>query len=416
MDREIDSSILGKERRRQWGKWVAIALLLLIGIWALRQWLRPTAKASDFRIATVEQGPLESTVTAAGLVTPSFEQQVNAPIATEIEKIHLRTGTQVQADELILSLRKTFLELDVNARKSRLAVRENSVELLQLELQRDLQELEYDDEIKGLEVAAAEAQLVDTKRLLTIGSSTAEEVEQAETRLRILRLEKGKLENELTYRRQSLTGRQREVELEANIERQEVRELERKLQLTEVRAPGPGVITWINENIGEQVPEGNPLVRIADLRSFQLEASCSDRYSDRINVGQTVRVRLNDETLDGQISRILPAVANNTVEFLVQLAQPDHPQLRPNMRLEVFVVTARRENVLRVQQGAAFKGGQRQYVFKVVGQEARRLEARIGISNGSFIELQHPDLKAGDRIIISDTEDYDALTTIQLKD
>ena len=414
MDRNIDEKQLDRSRRRRWLKALLITAGLVLGLWAFRSWLSPSASARDFRMANVERGALESTIAATGTVTPSFEQQLNAPIAAQVESVHLRTGTQVERGDLILQLDKSFIELDVAARRGQLDLRRNSVELLRLELDRDLKELEYDDQIKGLQVEAAEAALADAQRLEKIGGATAEEVEQAATTLEILRLEKSKLENELNYRRKSLAGRKREVELEADIQQQELRELESKMQLTEVRAPGPGVITWVNENIGEQVPEGNPLVRIADLRSFQVEASCSDRYADRITVGQPVRLRINDQMLNGQISNILPAVANNTVEFLVALEEPNHPQLRPNMRLEVFVVTDGKTDVLKVRQGPVFKGGLRQKLFVVRGTEAHLLDVRTGISNGDYIELLTDELKAGDKIIISDTRDFEHTTTIKL--
>lgn len=415
MDRELDDNVIGQKKRSKGLRWIVVALLVIGGLWALRSMLRPAAELRDFRIATVEEGSLESTIAASGLVVPSFEQQLNAPIATQIESVQLRTGTEVEKGNLILTLNREFIELDVAARKSQLALRENSINLLKLELQRDLTELELDDQIKALEVTAAEAQLADAQNLLNIGSATAEEVEQASNRLDILKIEKRKLENELAYRRSSLAGRQREVQLEADVEAQEVKELERKLGLTEVRAPAPGVVTWVNERIGEQVPEGSPLVRIADLRSFQIEASCSDRYAERILLGQAVRVRLNSDYISGKISNILPAVANNTVEFIVTLDQPDHAQLRPNMRLELFVVTDRKEQVLRVRQGPAFNGAARQELFVLHGTEAVKTALDIGISNGDYVQIDDPKIESGDQIIISNMQAYDHLDRLQLE-
>lgn len=415
MDRNIDEKKIQQQRRKNWGRIALLILVLLAGLWGFRALLKPSARVTDFRFANIERGALESTITASGRVIPSFEQQINAPIATDITKIHLRTGTEVKPGDLILELNRSFIELDVAARRSRLDLRRNSIDLLQLELDRDLQELEYNDQIKGLQVAAAKAQLADARRLEKIGGATAEEAEEAATQLEILQLEKAKLENELNYRRKSLAGRRREVVLEANIEEQELQEMVNKMALTEVRAPGPGVITWVNENIGEQVPEGNPLVRVADLRSFQIEGSCSDRYADRIAVGQPVRVRLNGEQINGQIINILPAVANNTVEFVVSLETPDHPQLRPNMRLEIYIVTDYKGDVLKVRQGPVFKGGLRQPVFVMRGDEAVKVEVRTGISSGEYIELLTDELKTGDRIIISDTHDFEHLNSMKLE-
>jgi HlyD family secretion protein len=391
-----------------------ILALVIAAFWGLRALLAPSAAAADLRFATVERGPIENAVTASGIVTPSFEQQLNAPIATEIKEVLKRSGDRVEAGDLILRLDQEFIQLDVESRKSQLELKQNQIGLLQLELDRDLKELEYDDAIKGLEVASAVAKLADARRLEEIGGATAEEVEQAEVQLKILQFQKKKLENELQYRRASLAGRRLDVELEAKIEEKELREIQRKMGMTEVRAPSPGVITWVNESIGEQVGEGNPLVRLADLRSFHIEASCSDRYADRVKLGQPVRVRINGRDLRGEVSSILPSVENNTLAFLVNLEDPSDAQLRPNMRLDVYVITDRKEDALRVQRGPAFNGARRQGLFVIRGDRAVRTEVSVGLSNGNFVEIQSDQLAPGDRIVISDTEDYEHLSSIKL--
>jgi HlyD family secretion protein len=184
--------------------------------------------------------------------------------------------------------------------------------------------------------------------------------------------------------------------------------------MTEVRAPSAGVITWVNESIGEQVGEGVPLVRLADLRSFHIEASCSDRYADRVKLGQPVRVRINDRDLRGEVSNILPAVENNTLAFLVRLDDPADAQLRPNMRLDVYVITDRKEDALRVRRGPAFNGALQQGLFVIRGDQAVKTEVTVGLSNGDFVEIQSGNLQPGDRVVISDTEDYEHLRTIKL--
>jgi HlyD family secretion protein len=415
MDRPLDTQLSQRRGRSRWITVIALVAGAAVVFWGLRTILAPSASAADLRFATVERGPIENAVTASGVVTPSFEQQVNAPIATEIQEVLKRSGDRVEAGDLILRLDQEFIQLDVESRKSQLDLKQNQVGLLQLELDRDLKELEYDDSIKGLEVASAEAKLSDARRLEKIGGATAEEVEQAEVKLQILQLEKKKLENELAYRRASLAGRRLEVELEAKIEEKELREIQRKMGLTEVRAPGPGVITWINESIGEQVGEGKPLVRLADLRSFHIEASCSDRYADRVKLGQPVRVRINSRDLRGEVSSILPSVENNTLAFLVNLADPSDAQLRPNMRLDVYVITDRKEDALRVQRGPAFNGARRQGLFVVRGDQAVKTDVQVGLSNGDFVEIQSDNVAPGDRIVISNTEDYEHLGTLKLK-
>jgi HlyD family secretion protein len=77
------------------------------------------------------------------------------------------------------------------------------------------------------------------------------------------------------------------------------------------------------------------------------------------------------------------------------------------------VITNRQDDVLRVKNGPVFRGGKRQAIFVVNGGEAIRREVNVGQRNGDYVEIVS-GLKAGDKIIISDTKEYDQLSTLQL--
>jgi len=175
------------------------------------------------------------------------------------------------------------------------------------------------------------------------------------------------------------------------------------------------VITWINEDIGRTVAAGETLVRIADLGRYVVEATSSDRNSEKLSIGLPVKVRIGKNDLSGSISRILPAVENNTVKFFVELEKENAKVLRPNMRAEVFIITDEKENVLRIKNGAAFRGAKSQKVFFVRGGMAVKQSIKKGISNSDYVEIRS-NAKLGDKIIISETEDYKHLDEFTLLD
>jgi HlyD family secretion protein len=415
MDRSINSKELNRNKRRGYFKYFLIALLVVAVIMALRYFLSTSADLNQMRIETVSRGDIKNTVTATGLVVAAFEEQLNAPVATTIKEVLLPTGTEVKAGDVILTLDEEYVQLQLNGRRDQLALRKNNVDLLKLEYDRDLKDLEYDGDIKKLQLSSAEAQLADARRLLEIGGATEEDVERAELGVEIIRLELDKLVNQLNYSKNSLDGRRRNLELEVGMEEKEVAQLSRKLRETEVRAPRAGVVTWTNETIGQQVSEGAPLVRIADLGRFRLEGSCSDRYAGQVEVGLPVDIRVGKQRLSGTISTILPEVENNTLRFLVEFEDPSHSALRPNLRTEFDIVIGEKPNVLRVKNGSVFRGGIRQELF-IVGsdQVAVRQEIGLGMRNGDWIELTS-GVAAGDRIIISDTKDYEHLSSFKLE-
>lgn len=416
MDREIPTIQQNKNQMGQWIKYLVIVAAIGGAFYMLRSFLKTEIKKEDFRFGAITRGEIENKITATGLVLPSFEQQINAPVATEIKEMVLTSGAEVQPGDLILKLDEEYVRLQFDALKDQLELKKNNITKLKLEYDKNLQDLDYQDQIKALQLSSLEANLVDLKKLNKIGGATQEEVEQGELNLQIAQLEKKQLENELNFKKASITSDRRNLELEVMIQEKSMRELGRKLKETSVKAPRPGVVTWINENIGQKVNEGEPLVRIANLESFRVEASCSDRYSNIVKVGQPVDVRINKTNLKGVISSILPAVENNTIEFVVALEQTSHKELRPNMRVEVFIISGKKENVLRAQNGPAFTGAKKQGIFVVRGEQAKRSEVTVGLSNSAYVEIITNELQEGDKIIVSDMKDYDHLETIEIKD
>ena len=84
------------------------------------------------------------------------------------------------------------------------------------------------------------------------------------------------------------------------------------------------------------------------------------------------------------------------------------------MRVEVFIINDKKENVLRVRNGPAFTGGAIQDVFVVRGQRAIKQQVRVGLVNVNYVEIIGNDLEIGDQVIVSDVKDYKHLEEISL--
>lgn len=415
MDTIISSQEQQKAKRSRFIRFAWIGAVVIIALFLFRNLLKTSVEQADLRIGKVEQGPIENAITASGLVVPAFEQVITSPVSAAIRKVFLTSGTNVETGDLILELEEGYVKLEVDKLKDELELKQNNVTRLKLEYDKNLRDLELEDQIKALQLSSLEAQLADVTRLEGVGGATQEEVEKADLALKIARLEKKKLENDLGFRKQSITSDRRNLELEVQIQAKRLQELQQKLNETKVQAPQEGVITWVNEDIGKQVNEGESLVRLANLTSFRVEATSSDMYADRIKMGLPVKIRINGQDLPGLITLILPAVENNTVQFHIALEDPKHDLLRSNMRVEVYIITDRKENVLRVPNGPAFTGAREQEIFVVKGDYAEKRWVRIGLNNLDYVEIQG-DVQPGERVIISDTKDYLHLDRFELKE
>lgn len=414
MDRVISSEKQQSQKRKNYLRYAMYIGIFALAVWGIRQLLTTNIEKGSFLTAVITRGDIENTITAGGSVVAAFEEQLNSPISTQIQTVYLTPGAEVKKGDKIIELNQSIIKLQYGSVDDKLELRRNNITKLKLEFDKNINDLDYDSQIQALQIAGMEAALQDAKRLEKIGGATTEDVERAQLQLEIARLEKRKLENELEYRKNVVASDRKNLELELQIDEKELSQLGQKLNKTTVSAPRAGVITWVNEAIGQQVNEGDPLVRIANLERFRIEARCSDRYSEQLNVGMPVRVRAGQSRLTGIISAISPAVENNTVEFNIELDEPDADVLKPSMRVEVFIITDRKEDVLLVKNGAAFRGAKEQYIFQVEGEKAIRKSIRVGLSNRDFVEIDSKGFKEGDRLIISDTKDFEHVEEVGL--
>jgi HlyD family secretion protein len=415
MDRPISKSVKNKNRNKRIFQISAVAIVIILLFALVKSLISPSAEKDAFRFALVERGDIESTISASGLVLPSFEIMLNSPINGDIKATHFESGDRVKKGDVILELDATSTQLTYDQLKDQLELKKNNVNLLNLQYDKNLKDLEADDTIMGLKLNRLQSLLNDENRLEAIGGTSAEDKERAQMNLEIAQWEKKKLENELGYKKQSITKEKRNLELEVKIQEKKLKELHQKLSETQVKAPQDAVVTYANKSIGKKVNEGEALVRLANLSSYKVEVSFSDIHSEKVKIGMEVKVRINKTDLRGRIESISPEVNNNIIKGNVVLEESSNALLRPNMKVEVFIVTAKKDNVLKVLNGAAFTGAKTQKLFVVKGNEAIGRQVAIGINNSDYIELLG-DIKEGEQIIVSDMKDYKHLEILKLSE
>jgi len=413
MDKEIGAMVAGRKRRRLLVMICAGAVLLAGATGLVRRTFRSTIKRSQITIATVERGDVDNTITATGEVLPEFEEILTSPINATIRRALTDAGDPVTAGQSVLELDKGASQLDYENLNFQLESKRNSIHKLKLELDQSFFDLRSNNDIKQLKINSLQAAVENAKRLLQAGGGTKEDVEQAELNLQVAQLEKQQLENEIRSKQQTMQADMRESEIAARVQENDLLVLKRKLELANLVASRPGIVTWINKNIGATVKEGESLARIADLTGFKVSGSVSDNYINELHRGMPVIVRVNDVSLAGRMVNIYPAVQNGIVTFDVQLNERNDPHLRPNMKVDVHLVTASRSKVLRVANGSAFRGPGDLDVFVVDKGEAVRRRVHVGVSNFDWVELKD-NVAVGDKIIVTDLSDYKNTDVIQI--
>lgn len=401
MDRPLPSSILASEKRKWWIISFLTALVLLAAIWFLRQVFRPELSASRISTATVETGPVTNTINATGEVLPEFEEVLSSPIAASVQRVLLDAGQKVNAGQSILSLDKSSITSEYDKLQFLIESKENEVHKLKLDLEKSYFDIKSSNQIKQLRISNLTDMVTGAKRLYKAGGGTMEEIEQAELNLKVAQLEKKQLENEISSKQQTMKIELREAELALAIQRNEVSALKRKMGQADIVASRPGVVTWVNQNIGASIQQGEALARIADLSSFKVAGSVSDVQLENLHTNMPAVIRIGEKQLKGKVINISPSVKNGIVSFDVRLDERDNSTLRPNMKVEIFLITAVHEKTMRISNGAAFNGSNLQDVFVVTNGKAVRTKIKTGLSNFDYIEILN-GLNVGDQVIVSD--------------
>ena len=405
MDTEITAEV-NQQKRKTTLLYTCITIaILVLCVWLIRYYLSSSISPDEITTATVEVGNVENTINASGEVLPEFEEVISSPINASIKNVVINAGGKVKAGQSILLLDKSASENDYNHMKLDLETKRNEISKLKLDLDKSFYDIQSNNAIKQLRISNLSDAVENAKRLYNAGGGTREDIEQAELDLKVALLEKKQLENEIKNTQQTMLIEEKEAEITAAIQQNDLNELARKLKLANVVATRGGVVTYVNNNIGANIKEGETLARIADLSSFKITGSLSDNYLDQLHSGMPVIIRINDAELRGTVSNVYPSVQNSIITFDIALNEPDNKQLRPNMKVDVYLVTQMHNHVLRVANGAAFKGASPQDIFVLKDNEAIRHTVHTGLSNFDYVELQD-GVKAGDVIITSDMSDY----------
>lgn len=405
MDKEITQEVAAKNKRK--GLFIALAVIIILAglIWGLRSTFKPTIKRSEITVSRVAIGNVENTINATGEVLPEFEEILTSPINASIKSVLMDAGRNVKAGQSILSLDKSATQTDYEKLKFQLESKQNEIKKLKLDLNKSFFDIRSNNDIKQLHISNLADAVGNAKRLFAAGGGTREGIEQAELNLKVAQLEKKQLENEIKNKQQTMQIEIREAEIAARILASDGEALQRKLNLANVIATRAGVVTYVNKNIGANVREGEAIARIADLGSFKIQGSISDNSLGQLHTGLPVIVIINDVQLRGRVINVSPSVQNSSIAFDVQLEDRNNKQLRPNMKVDVYLVTAAHSHVMRVANGPAFKGPSVQDIFVVNGSKAQRRTVHIGLTNFDYVEILD-GVKPGDTIITSDMTEY----------
>lgn len=192
-----------------------------------------------------------------------------------------------------------------------------------------------------------------------------------------------------------------------------VDELQRRVELLNVRAPVTGVVgNWLVQK-KERVTDAQAIMTIVDLSQYEAELNVPEFYADDLGLGLDVQIIISGKTLLGKVISISPEVNNSQVAVRVSIADINDIQLRQNQRLNARIEFEKKDNVLMVKRGSFLASHAGKAAYLITDNTANRKPISVGAQSVEFIEITS-GLNAGDEIIISSTETFDAHQSVLL--
>lgn len=181
-----------------------------------------------------------------------------------------------------------------------------------------------------------------------------------------------------------------------------------QLNKMNVTAPFNGIIVelpFYTQNT--MVSSGTLMATIMDYSDMYMEINLPEKNLSEVQVGQEVWITsytLPDDTIEGRVSELSPAISNETRTFQGKLLI-DNPELklRPGMFVKADIIVTRKDSVIVVPRDVIISGTMGKTVFIVDRTAARERRITTGIESIDNIEVLS-GLNVNDRLVVSGFE------------
>lgn len=415
MDREIPKEVRNKERNKKIIRYGAIGVAGIVVVSVLISLMRTGVKEKDLVFSKVGKGTIEVSVSASGKVVPAFEEIINSPINTRILEVYRKGGDSVDVGTPILKLDLQSAETDYKKMLDEEQMRSYKLKQLKLDNQTKLTDLQMKIKVSAMKLDRMKVELRNEQYLDSLGSGTTDKVRQAELSYNVAQLEYEQLQQQYANEKEVLAAEYQVQELDFSMFQKTLAETKRTLDDAQVRSPRKAILTYINNQIGAQVPEGSQIAVISDLSHFKVEGEIADTYGDRVAAGGKAIVKIGSEKLEGSVSSVTPLSKNGVISFTVQLNEDNNRRLRSGLKTDVYVMNAVKEDVMRIANASYYVGrGEYELFVRNSDKEIVKRKVQLGDSNFEFVEVVS-GLQPGDEVVVSDMSNYKNKNKLKLK-
>ncbi|WP_281888008.1 efflux RND transporter periplasmic adaptor subunit [Paenibacillus sp. YYML68] len=365
----------------------------------------PAATAAEAQLkvvktAKVEKQSIGDPIEQVADVVASVEMMVVTKVSGDIQEILKKRGDDVQQGEVLFRIDPT--DLQIQKEKAQIAFSSGQQQLTKA--REDLANGKQDAKngVTKLETALrdAEKNYNKMKNDYDLGLVTQFQLEQVETQVNNLKLDLESARSKLAAF--DKTNPLAQADQQVQTASVSLRELERNLGYTEVKATVSGVLTDLPVEVGMTVNPGFRGATIQQLDPVKIKAELTEEAAKLVRGKQELSFYVpgTTERMKAKVSYLADVMGVQTKSYSLELEVPNADRkLKPGMKAQVLLTEEQDQVVVAIPTLSVVREGSETFVFVLQGDTAEKRKVELGRLNETIQEVQS-GLNEGEQLIV----------------
>ena len=319
--------------------------------------------------STVKIEPISAEVLGTGTLEARVQATISPKISGRIAQVLVDQEDKVIKGQKLVLLDDEDLRQQVEMAKAEISVAQAGVE-------------KAISQIKSAEATQKEANSFYARMssLVSLGAVSVDAFEKAQQQLEVAQAELSQAQTA------KLEAEKLVTKYEASLQYSQA-----QLAYTIITAPFDGLIVKRNRDPGDIVVPGSMVLDMISLDELWISAWVDETLLNHLEVGQASKIVFRSEPtieLPGKVVRIAPQADRETREVLVDVGVDRLPKLWAiGQRAEVYIETARKENVFVIPQRVVVWRQQQPGVFVIDNGRTYWRKIILGIQGKENVEV-----------------------------
>jgi HlyD family secretion protein len=371
-----------------------------------------SVSASRLQIATVERGEFVRDIAADGRVVAAVSPTLYARAGGAVVlKVH--AGDKVKKGQVLAVIASPELTNKLAQEESNADAMEVAYQQAKIDANQQRSKLQETYENAQIDEQSAARDLKRYQEAFKKGAVSQLDVDRHHDALEKAKIQLRHAKSNLGMDDSSLTFEIQAKKLAWQRQKLLVTDLKRQVDELNVRSPVEGQVGQLFIAQTATVPKDAKLLTVVDLTALEVQVNVPESFARDLAAGMPAVISGNGQDWKGAVSAISPEVVNGEVVARVRFEGAKPKQLRQNQRLSVRILLDKRENVLTVARGSFVDESGGRYAYVVRDGIAYKTPVTLGPSSIDKVEILQ-GLKAGDKVVISGTSNFNGAAKVAI--